>query len=182
MQATLVLTLIGVDRPGLVKALSNTATKHGANWEASRMSRLGGRFAGLLQVTLEPSHAEALRRDLEALSEHGLKVVVEESAQVEPRQDWQNVRLELLGTDRVGITHRVAQTLAELGVNVDELQTECTSAPMSGGELFKLSAMLACPPTVSLEHLRSELERVEDDLMVDIDVNPDDTPSRAGGA
>ena len=91
MQATLVLTLIGVDRPGLVKALSNTATKHGANWEASRMSRLGGRFAGLLQVTLEPSHAEALRRDLEALSEHGLKVVVEgvESlAQLELLSDW----------------------------------------------------------------------------------------------
>jgi glycine cleavage system regulatory protein len=173
MKATLVLTLIGIDRPGLVKAISNVATKHGANWEASRMARLGGRFAGLLLVTLEPSRAEALRRDLEALSDHGLKVVVEESARAEPRQDWQSLKLELLGTDRVGITHRVAQTLAELGINVDELQTECTSAPISGGELFKLSATLACPPTVSLERLRSELERVENDLMVDIDVNPD---------
>jgi glycine cleavage system regulatory protein len=56
---------------------------------------------------------------------------------------------------------------------VDELETECTSAPISGGELFKLSATLACPPTVSLERLRSELERVENDLMVDIDVNAD---------
>jgi glycine cleavage system regulatory protein len=177
MKATLVLTLIGVDRSGLVKAISNVATKHGANWEASRMARLGGRFAGLLLVTLEPSGAEALRRDLEALSEHGLKVVVEESARVEPRRDWQTVKLELLGTDRVGITHRVAQTLAELGVNVDELSTECASAPISGGELFKLSATLACPPTVSLERLRSELERVENDLMVDIDIIPGERAS-----
>jgi glycine cleavage system regulatory protein len=167
MKATLVLTLIGIDRPGLVKAISNVATKHGANWEASRMARLGGRFAGLLLVTLEPSRAEALRRDLEALSDHGLKVVVEESARAEPRQDWQSLKLELLGTDRV------AQTLAELGINVDALETECTSAPISGGELFKLSATLACPPTVSLERLRAELERVENDLMVDIDLNPD---------
>jgi glycine cleavage system regulatory protein len=172
MKATLVLTLIGVDRSGLVKAISLVAAKHGANWEASRMARLGGRFAGLLQVTLEPSRAEALRRDLEALSEHGLKVVVEESARVEPRPNWQTVKLELLGTDRVGITHRVAQTLAELGINVDELSTECTSAPMSGGELFKLSATLACPPSLSLERLRAELERVENDLMVDIDIDP----------
>jgi glycine cleavage system regulatory protein len=173
MKATLVLTLIGIDKPGLVKAISNVATKHGANWEASRMARLGGRFAGLLLVTLEPSRAESLRRDLEALSDHGLKVVVEESARVEPRRDWQSLKLELLGTDRVGITHRVAQTLAELGINVDALETECTSAPISGGELFKLSATIACPPDVSLERLRSELERVENDLMVDIDVNPD---------
>jgi glycine cleavage system regulatory protein len=179
MKATLVLTLIGIDRPGLVKAISNVATKHGANWEASRMARLGGRFAGLLLVTLEPARAEALRRDLEALSDLGLKVVVEESARVEARQDWQNLKLELLGTDRVGITHRVAQTLAELGINVDELETECTSAPISGGELFKLSATLACPPSVSLEQLRSELERVENDLMVDIDVNPDAAPPSA---
>jgi glycine cleavage system regulatory protein len=172
MKATLVLTLIGVDRPGLVKEISNVAAKHGANWEASRMARLGGRFAGLLQVTLEPSRAEALRRELEALADHGLRVVVEESATAAPRSAFQTYKLELLGTDRIGITHRVAQTLAELGINVDELSTECTSAPISGGELFKLSATLACPPSVGLERLRAELERVENDLMVDIDIDP----------
>lgn len=174
MKATLVLTLIGVDKPGLVKAISNVAQKHGANWEASRMARLGGKFAGLLLVTLEPARAEALRRDLEALSDHGLRVVVEESARVEPRQNWLHVTLELVGTDRLGITHQVSQVLAELGVNVDELSTECTSAPMSGGALFKLSATLACPPSVGLERLRAELERVENDLMVDISIDPAD--------
>lgn len=168
MKATLVLTLIGVDRPGLVRAISDVASRHGANWEASRMARLGGKFAGLLLVTLEPARAESLRRDLEGLSDHGLTVVVEESARVEPRKDWVAVRLELVGTDRVGITHQVAQTLAELGVNVDELSTECSSAPMSGGELFKLSALLACPPSIAMDRLRSELERLENDLMVDI--------------
>jgi glycine cleavage system regulatory protein len=172
MRATLVLTLIGVDRPGLVRAISNVAAKHGANWEASRMARLGGKFAGLLLVTLEPARAEALRRDLEALSDHGLRVVVEESAQVEPRQAWLTAKLELIGTDRVGITHQVAQTLAELGVNVDELSTECTSAPISGGELFKLSATLAFPSSLSIDRVRTELERVENDLMVDISVDP----------
>jgi glycine cleavage system regulatory protein len=183
MKATLVLTLIGVDRPGLVKAISNVASRHGANWEASRMARLGGKFAGLLLVTLEPVRAEALRRDLEALSEHGLTVVVEESARVEPRRDWVAVKLELIGTDRVGITHQVAQTLAELGINVDELSTECSSAPMSGGELFKLSALLACPPSLDMDRLRSELERLENDLMIDISIGAaESTPSTSPAA
>ena len=177
MKASLVLTVIGADKPGLVRAISNVASQHGANWEASRMARLGGKFAGLLLVTLEPARAEALRRDLEGLSEQGLTVVVEESARVEARNDWVPVQLELVGTDRVGITHQVSQTLADLGVNVDELSTECTSAPMSGGELFKLSAALACPPSVSLDRLRTELERVENDLMVDIRL---DTTSEHG--
>jgi glycine cleavage system regulatory protein len=171
MKATLVLTLIGLDKPGLVKAISNTAMRHGANWEASRMARLGGRFAGLLLVTLEPSRAQALQRDLEALSELGLKVVVEQSAQVEPRHHWQTVKLDLLGTDQVGIMRQVSDVLGELGINVDELSTECTSAPMSGGDLFKVSAVLACPPSVGLDRLRGELERVANDLMVDISLD-----------
>lgn len=171
MKAALVLTLIGLDKPGLVKAISSTAARHGANWEASRMARLGGRFAGLLLVTLEPNRAQALQRDLEALSELGLKVIVEQSAQVEPRQQWQTLKLDLLGTDQVGIMRQVSNVLGELGINVDELDTECTSAPMSGGDLFKVSAVLACPPSVSLDQLRSELERVANDLMVDITLN-----------
>jgi glycine cleavage system regulatory protein len=172
MKAALVLTLIGLDKPGLVGALSSTAARHGANWEESRMARLGGKFAGLLLVTLEPDRAEALQRDLEALSELGLKVVVEKSAQVEPRRDWQTVRLELLGTDQLGIMRKVSGALSERGINVDELTTECTSAPISGGDLFKMTAVLACPPQVALDDLRAELEHIANDLMVDISLDP----------
>ncbi len=172
MKATLVLTLIGIDRPGLVNAISTTTALHGANWEASRMARLGGRFAGLLLVTLEPARAAALQRDLEGLSELGLKVVVEQSAHVEPRRRWQTVKLELLGTDQLGIMRQVAAALSERGINVDELSTECASAPISGGDVFKVSALLACPPSVDLDELRSELERVANDLMVDINLEP----------
>lgn len=49
---------------------------------------------------------------------------------------------------------------------------------MSGGELFKLSALLACPPSIGIERLRAELERLENDLMVDIDIDP---ASRSAG-
>ena len=112
MRATLVLTLIGVDRPGLVKAISSVAAKHGANWEASRMTRLGGRFAGLLLVTVDADRAAALKSELEALSRAGLRVVVEPSVSAEPRADWQHLRLELLGTDRPGIVQKVSATLS----------------------------------------------------------------------
>lgn len=178
MKATLVLTLIGLDKPGLVSTLSSIAARHGANWEASRMARLGGKFAGLLLVTLEPERAGALQRDLEALSELGLKVVVEKSDQAEPRRDWRTVKLELLGSDQPGITRDVTRVLSERGINVDELTTECTSAPMSGGDLFRLSAVLACPPAVALDDLREELERVANDLMVDISLATESAEQR----
>jgi glycine cleavage system regulatory protein len=183
MQASLVLTVIGADRPGLVELLSDTAHRQGANWEASRMTRLGGRFAGLLLVTVEADRAAALTSELEALSRAGLRVVVEPSVSAEPRGNWQHLRLELLGTDRPGIVQKVSATLSRRGVNVEDLSTECTSAPMSGGDVFKISALLACPPDVSIDELRIALEQAANDLMVDISLadsaarGPDAAPS-----
>lgn len=44
----MVMTVIGKDRPGLVRSLSKVIEASGGNWEQSRMCRLGGQFAGIL--------------------------------------------------------------------------------------------------------------------------------------
>ena len=45
MKTSLILTLIGPDRPGLVSVVSACAGAHGANWMESRLARLAGQFA-----------------------------------------------------------------------------------------------------------------------------------------
>ena len=49
---TLVLTVIGDDRPGLVSALSACLSGHEAVWQRSQMSRLAGKFAGIVEVVV----------------------------------------------------------------------------------------------------------------------------------
>jgi glycine cleavage system regulatory protein len=44
--------------------------------------------------------------------------------------------------------------LAHHGVNIEELETEVTSAPMSGETLFHALARLRIPPTLGAEDLR----------------------------
>ena len=48
--ATLVLTVIGDDRAGLVNALADVVTAHGGNWERSQLAELAGKFAGIVLV------------------------------------------------------------------------------------------------------------------------------------
>jgi glycine cleavage system regulatory protein len=165
---SLVLTVIGPDRPGLVEALARTIAAHDANWVESRMARLAGQFAGILRVTVLEATASALRVELEALSSRGLRVIVEESDEVPSSTDRPAFRLELVGNDRPGIIREVSQTLADSGVNVDELHTECSSAPMAGGNLFKASAQLRPPEGLDIEDLRGALEKIAIDLIVDI--------------
>ena len=40
MQHSLVMTVIGNDRPGLVESVASIVAEHGGNWLESRMSRL----------------------------------------------------------------------------------------------------------------------------------------------
>ena len=166
MTTSLVVTVIGADRPGLVDTLSSAALAHEANWEASRMVHLGGRFAGVFLVSVDADRAEALEGDLNKLE--GLRVVIERSAEEAPTKDHRSYELELIGHDRPGIIREIAHALAERDVNVEELMTECTSAPMTGDPLFTLTAHLLCPPSLSSEALQELLEAIAHDLMVDI--------------
>ena len=76
MQRMLVMTVIGQDRPGLVDSIAALVAAHGGNWLESRMSRLGGQFAGILRVEVPSENEPALVAELKKLESRGLTVVV----------------------------------------------------------------------------------------------------------
>lgn len=164
---SLVVTVIGKDRPGLVESVSAVVEAHGGSWVESRMSRLAGEFAGILRVSVPTDRAEGLANALEALETGGLRVVVERGVDEAPA-GGRPIVLDLVGSDRPGIVHKISEALAARGVNVDELNTECDGAPWSGDTLFKATARLRAPATLDLNQLRESLEAIAADLMVDI--------------
>ena len=177
MTDSLVLTIIGRDRPGLVESVARVVSDHDGNWLESRMAQLGGQFAGILRVTVPAERADALERALRGLDSAGLDVVVSRAPVDPPPQAARRVQLELLGHDRPGIVREISTSLAAHGVNVSELWTECRSAPMSGEMLFAARVELETGPEQSLDELRETLERIAHDLMVDITL--DETPESA---
>lgn len=167
MSTTLVLTVIGKDRPGLVKAISSVVSDHGANWEASHMARLGGRFAGILQVQVDKARASELTSALEKLGPQGLKVTVEDEV-VDEGIEGPVYWLELVGSDQPNIVRDISAALASQDVTVLELNSELSDAPVSGGRLFKLQSSIRCPPGLQISDLRNALEDVANSLMVDL--------------
>ena len=63
---------------------------------------------------------------------------------------------------------QISHALASFGVNVEELHTEVSSAAMSGETLFKARATVNIPPACNLVELRSKLEQIAEDLIVDV--------------
>ncbi|MGM0632018.1 MAG: glycine cleavage system protein R [Pseudomonadota bacterium] len=167
----LIVTLIGDDRPGLVDSLARTVADHGGNWLESSMSRLAGKFAGILRVSVADSQAGPLIDDLEALE--GVRLVVERGYAEPDGETPRSLQLSLVGNDRPGIVREVFQTLAAHGVNVEALETECVSAPMSAELLFRARADLQVPSGIDMDDLREALERIADDLIVEISLHVD---------
>ena len=174
--ATFTLTCIGDDRPGLVSDLSAPISAHGASWQRSQMARLGGKFAGILLLDVPDSRADQLVVDLTALKDVGLLVTLERTDA--PAED-QSLRLtlELLGADRPGIVAEISAALAAQHVGIHELSTDVREAPMAGGQLFEAQAVLEAPPATSLDDLRSMLEAIADELMVEINLSDAEDPT-----
>lgn len=169
MQTQLVLTLIGKDRPGLVDRLAAMVADHDGNWLESRMCRLGGEFAGLLRVELPAKNEAALTTALGRLDADGLQVVVRPD-QSDSTRAGAIATIEIVGQDRPGIVKQISRALATHRVNVEELVTERSSAPMSGETLFHATIEVTIPSDCDTTALRASLEKIAADLMTEIQI------------
>lgn len=165
---SLVMTVLGPDRPGVVESLSRLVIDNGANWLESRMAHLAGQFAGIVHVEVSPEQADTLIAALQRLDGQGLTVIVQKDIGEPLAPSFAPLIMDVMGNDRPGIVHEVTRVLADHQVNVEEFQTECISAPMSGGTLFRATARLRLPSGLTASQLQAELEQIAHDLMVDI--------------
>ena len=172
MLTNLVMTLIGADQPGLVKLVAARVADHGGNWLESRMSHLGGQFAGIVRVQVPADRADGLVRALRQLEADGLRIIVQAEPGPAPKARGALAAIEVVGLDRPGILRGISAALAAHQVNVEELASECVSAPMGGGMLFQARATVLLPEKANLAALRADLEKIAADLMVDLKLQP----------
>lgn len=170
MTQSLVLTIIGPDKPGLVESVAQAVAAHGGNWLESRMAHLANQFAGIVHVQVPDDQSAGLHDALRSLESQGLRIVIAASED-EDTGPFHLIELELVGQDRPGIVRDISHAIASHQINVDEFETECSEAPMSGEILFKAKAVLRVPESASLDGLRADLEKLAHDLLVEIELD-----------
>ena len=172
MKSFLVVTITCPDRTGIVECVTDVVVAHGGNWQESRLARLGGDFAGIVMVSVSPERVDELTQALTALASDEMTVAVKCASPGAPAGRDRNLlcTLRLEGADHEGIVHEVSAFLAKQGINVEAMETELVSAPMSAAPLFQMEAQLDVPSSVSLDELRKRLLLIGDQLGVDIEV------------
>ena len=165
MNKSLVMTVIGPDRPGLVDSLASTVARHNGSWLESRMANLAGSFAGIVRVECPPDQAAGLITALQSLE--GLSInAAEESTTDAPASD--TLLFDVLGNDRPGIIKQLAAAIAAAGGNVEELNSDLESAPMSGQPVFRATGTITVPAGFDPDTITDALEDLGPDLSVSL--------------
>jgi len=167
MHTSLVLTVIGPDRHGLVETLSETIAAYDGNWMESRMASLAGEFAGLLWILVPNEQADGLKQALAGLESEGLQVVIQAGAD-EPPAPRRTLRMQVTGHDRPGIVRDLARALRLRNINVEELSSERYSAPMSGDPLFQATLELGFSAATDTNELTDSLESLAEQMTLDL--------------
>lgn len=171
MSKTFIITFIGDDRPGLVEQLSGTIEQHGGNWQQSQLAQLGGKFAGLILVSLDRDEDKPLEEALKGLASSGLSVRVTPCTETAAApEDGRNIALNVLGPDRPGIVREVSRALAQRRINVVEMESRVDSAAMSGELLFRARIEARVPHDTDMADLQDRLDAIANQMTLDIDL------------
>ena len=166
---SLVVTVMGPDRPGIVRQLAERAQRFGANWASSRMSRIAGEFAGTVELEVPAAAVAALGTSLHALESAGLKVLVTTSEDAShPPKGMRSLTLQLVGDDRLGIVSQVTSLLAARGIGILSLHTEVGRNAAAAKPSFKIGAELMVPNALDVQALQRELGALAQDMMLDV--------------
>lgn len=164
---TLVLTLVGDDRAGLVAAVADIVDRHGGNWENSQLAELSGVFAGIVEVSVAPERVDALRAALAEL--HGLLAVsVRTGTETEQDAGGQAFALQVIGNDHPGIVREISSVLNSYGVSIERMTSTTREAAMYGGRLFEATVTARVPASVDLDEVTARLEQLATEIQVDV--------------
>ena len=161
----LIITASGFDRPGIVSEISGIITTHGGNVKESRMSKMGSDFAIIMLITVSKDWEESLEVALQSLK--NLTITTKFTEAYKPN-DSNKYRIDLKGADNEGIVKVLSEFLADKSINIIEMNSHISPAPVTGTPLFNLNSIISIPEDIIIEEVHVDLEEISQKLGVEI--------------
>jgi glycine cleavage system transcriptional repressor len=168
MAGLVAVTVVGIDRPGIVSAMSKVLYERGCNLEDVSSTILRGHFSMMLLVHVPDAvDADTLEADLDSAGRGlGLTVTVRPVEETTSEVPAPTHMVSVYGADKPGIVFKVAKKLATVGANI----TDLTSRVIGEGSSPVYAVMLEVvfPEGTDPDSILS----LREELDVDVSVHP----------
>lgn len=168
MIAQIIITVIADDRPGVVETLADIIARLNGNWLESQLMNIHGKFSGIVAVAIPESRLSELQNDLDQLADQGFAIASQRVNQLPNKRNLKPFKLTIVGPDRPGIVKEVSSALANRGINLTKLTSECSSMPWSGEPMFTAQGLAHIPQHVNMVELDDDLDAIAEELGLDI--------------
>ncbi|MCP3892205.1 MAG: transcriptional regulator [Desulfobulbaceae bacterium] len=166
MTSNFITTVYGSDIPGIIKSLALSTRRHGGEWLTSKVIKLDGQFAAIMNVVVSEEREVALKESLE--EKFPTLHFVYAPAQIVDLALSKTINLVVDCIDRPGLTGDLSNILANLDLSVENM--ECKRFDMDGiGEtVFSAKLTLAVAEVVVSEVIAGEIEALSEDVQVNV--------------
>ena len=173
MSQLIVLSALGTDRPGVVKALSGAILDCGGNIEESRMTALGAEFAVLMLISGNWHTPAKLEKALDELSkQHGLVINLRKTDARHEHEDCVPYGVDVVCLDQPGIVYHLSEFFAARNIEICELLTRRYAAPHTGAPMFSVQMTVSIPAAAPIGQLRDEFHDLCEQLNLDSILEP----------
>ncbi len=169
----LVISALGMDRPGIINELSKAIYDFGLNITDSRMTVLGGEFAILLMVDGQWNHLAKLEDAVPDL-EQRLELLIT-TRRTEPRNQSSDLlpyAVEVVALDHPGIVHNLARFFSDRGINIEDMSTSSYAAAHTGTPMFAVQMHVGIPSDIHIAGLREDFMGFCDGMNLDAVLEP----------
>ena len=164
-----VLSTVGADRKGMADDIANIAIEFDCNIEDSKMAVLGGEFAVIMLISgTEDSIRDLLSKGDDLGKRLNMKINIKETSPPHAVPQGIPYTLESISMDTPGIVHAITKYLREMSINIEDLETDKSAAPLSGTPMFHMRARIIIPTSVNLSDFKERLLDIEHEKNLDI--------------
>ncbi|RTZ93592.1 MAG: hypothetical protein DSY91_01850 [Deltaproteobacteria bacterium] len=177
MRKRFIMTAFGKDRLGFIADVARVIYENGCSLEDSTMTSLSDEFAMIFLVEGQEDPSARMRL-LDRLSnecrrlemERGISAFVRPLSSEGPSQKKGATRhnLHVEGLDQVGIVYKISRYLADNKVNITHFESKNRPSPQTGASMYTINLEIEIPAEVSIEKLEEGLNRIGEELNVDI--------------
>jgi len=173
MSQLIVLSVLGADRPGIVKDISKSILECGGNIEESRMTSLGSEFAVLMLISGNWHTPTKLEKALDELGkEHNLSVNLKKTGARTDHEDCIPYGVDVICLDQAGIVFNLSEFFASREIEISDLVTRRYAAPHTGAPMFAVQMTVSIPASAPIGQLRDDFHDLCEQLNLDSILEP----------
>ncbi|MEE4137731.1 MAG: ACT domain-containing protein [Desulforhopalus sp.] len=166
MRRNFVTTVYGPDFPGIIKAMAQATRSHGGEWLTSKVIKLDGQFAALMNVVVEAELEDGLKSALEKKFPT-LHFVYSQPGSLF-REGTKVISLLVDCIDRPGLTGDLSTILANLDIRVESLEAKRYAMDGIGDTVYSAKLTLIVPMAAQSEAIAGEIEALSEDVRVTV--------------